>query len=821
MRSKSSSATEPSQLDSEKAPLVDNLPNASAAPALEAAAGLKQESSGCFMGISKRTVAGLAATGALLLIFAASAWIPDPGCIHGMVFPSQLQSASSDGRIDPARVFLSIPSTERLLENLRYYSSGTHVAGINYTQASYTRDYFEQQGIDAKIVEYFPWMNYPVDQRVALYNTTNNKVVFEAGLREDVVAQDPLSEDPNNLPAFHGYSADGNVTGQLVYANYGTIDDFKALEKAGVSVANKIVLVRYGRVFRGLKVQAAELHGARGVLIYSDPADDGFSRGKTYPDGPWRPESSIQRGSVIRLQVYPGDPLTPGYASTESAPRIDPKDAKNINHIPSLPLSYRDAEPLLRALQGCGANASTIADSWVGGLAAKGVEYWTGPSELSVNLLNRVEYKTVPVQNVIGRIKGSEDSEHAVIIGNHRDAWCAGASDPSSGSAALLELARALGELMKLGWRPRRTIVLASWDAEEYGMVGSTEWVEEKIDWLRANGVAYINVDNAVSGTSFAAQASPMFKRLLHSVTRQVPYPNSNESVYNAWLRQSLAEHRLGSASTESVAHASANSDADIDANDDDGASAEKPHKPPINLLGSGSAYTAFMAHAGVSSLSMAFSGIPGAYHSNYDSPKRLTSFIDPDMKLHQAMVRIWGLIAIRLADDPVIDLDPVSYAKDVRKYIKMLKKQISAQSSDDTASAAALGRVRNLHAAQRQLLISSHMVERDRKHLRAVYGEDCQMKSRRRHASCIKLRESINDRVFGLERHFIDPEGIPSREWYKHVLVGPGRSLGYGAQVFPALAEAAEDGDWRQFQVHVKHAAETIYEAAWFLREV
>ncbi|KAJ2637433.1 Vacuolar protein sorting-associated protein 70 [Coemansia sp. RSA 1286] len=807
MRS-SSPATEPSHEESEKALLVNRRSDTLASAALNATTGLHEpkQSGSSMCGVSKRAMAGLAAASALLLIFIGSAWIPDSGCIHGMVFPGQ-QSASGDSRIDPAQVFLSIPSTERLLEHLQYYSSGTHVAGINHTQAAYTRDYFEQQGIEAKIVEYFPWMNYPVDQRVALYNTTTSKVVFEAGLKEDVVPQDPLSEDPNNLPAFHGYSADGNVTGQLVYANYGTMDDFGALKQAGISVVDKIVLVRYGRVFRGLKVQAAELHGARGVLIYSDPADDGFSKGKTYPDGPWRPESSIQRGSVMRLQVYPGDPLTPGYASTENAPRIDPKDAKNINHIPSLPLSYRDAEPLLRALQGCGANASAIDGSWVGGLAAKGVEYWTGPSGLHVNLLNRVEYKTVPVQNVIGRIKGSEDSEHAVILGNHRDAWCAGASDPSSGSAVLLELARALGELMKLGWRPRRTILLASWDAEEYGLVGSTEWVEEKIDWLRANGVAYINVDGAVSGTAFAAQASPTLKQLLYSVTQQVPYPGSNETVYDTWLRQSLQR---------------ANTDVDVDADADTDTDAKKPPVPPVNLLGSGSDYTAFMAHAGVSSLSMAFSGSPGAYHSNYDSPKRLTSFIDPGMQLHQAMVRIWGLAAIKLADGAVIDLDPLSYAKDVRKYIKMLKKHVSAQpSSNGTTSTAALGKIRHLHAAQRQLLISSHMVERDRKHLRAIYGEDCQMKSRRRHANCIKLRTSINERVFGLERHFTDPEGIPGRTWYKHVLVSPGRWLGYGAQVFPALAEAAEDGDWKLFQVHVKHAAETIHEAAWFLREV
>ncbi|KAJ1862508.1 Vacuolar protein sorting-associated protein 70 [Coemansia sp. RSA 2703] len=763
--------------------------------------------------VTKRAVAGVAAAVALLLIFVASSWIPDTGCIHGMVSPGRLEFPS-DGRIDPVQVFLNIPSTEMLSEHLQYYSSGTHVAGINHTQATYTRDYFEAQGIDAKIVEYFPWLNYPVSQRVVLFNETSSKIIFEASLKEDILSEDPLTEDPNNLPAFHGYSADGNVTGQLVYANYGSIDDFQALDKAGISVSGKIVLVRYGGVFRGIKVHAAELRGARGVLIYSDPADDGYSRGETYPNGPWRPDSSIQRGSVMRIQMYPGDPLTPGYASTADAPRIDPADAKNINHIPSLPLSYRDAQPLLRALQGHGKNASDIGKTWVGGLTSRGVEYWTGPSELSVNLLNKVEYKETSIQNVIGKIKGSEDSEHAVILGNHRDAWCAGASDPSSGSAALLELARALGELMKLGWRPRRTIILASWDAEEYGLVGSTEWVEEKIDWLRANGIAYINVDTAVSGTSFTAQASPVLKNLLYIVTQQVSYPHSNETVYDVWLRNSQSKSEVSDMTDMLL---------------DDFTDIQKKMAPPVGLLGSGSDYTAFMAHAGVSSLSMAFSGSSGAYHSNYDSPKRLTTFIDPDMRLHQAMVRIWGLVVIKLADDPVIDLNPVSYAKDLRRYIKTLEAHVSkhlnfatgGKNIDHTVRHAVLKKLHHLRAAQRQFTISAHMVQRDRDHLRAIYGDDCQMKSRRRHASCIKLRSSINDRAFSLERHLIDPEGIPGREWFKHVLVSPGRWMGYGAQVFPALSEAAEDGDWRQFQLHAKHAAETIHEAAWFLREV
>ncbi|KAJ2384061.1 Vacuolar protein sorting-associated protein 70, partial [Coemansia sp. RSA 2559] len=334
---------------------------------------------------SRRTIVIALSVVAFLFMCAAMSLLPSPGCVVRN-FPgcdNLSNGGSPDGRIDPAQVFLDMVSTNRLHENLKYYASGTHVAGINRTQAIYTKDYFSHHGIDAKIVEYYPWMNYPVDQRVALFNTTTHEVLYEAGLEEDSVPGDAASDDPNNLPAFHGFSADGNVTGQLVYANYGSLEDFRLLADAGISVMDKIVLVRYGGMLRGLKVQAASLQGARGVLIYSDPADDGYTKGKVYPEGPWRPESSFQRGSVSLIQMYPGDPLTPGYPAKKDAARISPKDAKNLNTIPSLPLSYRDAFPLLQALQGHGRNASELDGGWVGGLVSKGIEYWTGPSSLS------------------------------------------------------------------------------------------------------------------------------------------------------------------------------------------------------------------------------------------------------------------------------------------------------------------------------------------------------------------------------------------------------------------------------------------------------
>ncbi|KAJ1951296.1 Vacuolar protein sorting-associated protein 70 [Linderina macrospora] len=761
---------------------------------------------------AKKVAVGLLLVAGLLATFGTLSELPVPECMlnHSPVSSTAMSNTTTaGGSLDAGSIFLGLTSTERLRENLAKYTSKTRVGGKNKEFAEYTRDCFLQLGLDTQISEYYPWLNYPVDQRVALFNATTSEVLFEAGLKEDVIPGDPASSDPNNLPAFHGYSADGNVTGQLVYANYGSVDDFKALKAAGISVKDKIVLVRYGNLFRGLKVHGAELEGARGVLIYSDPAEDGYVQGPVYPEGPWRPESSFQRGSVQRMTVYPGDPLTPGYAATEDAPRLDPSKATNINHIPSLPLSHRDAEPLLRALKGQGKQASEVGDNWVGGLTSKGVEYWTGPSELNVNLLNKVEYKTMPIQNVIGKIRGSEEPNRAIIIGNHFDSWSAGAADPASGSAALLEIAYGLGQLLKLGWRPRRTIILASWDAEEYFTVGSTEWVEDNLDWLRAEAVAYLNVDMAVAGHDFTASASPILKDILYDVTKKVHHPNSTESVYSMW-----AKKLLGKGSVEEVPSFGKK------------LRVKKP-RPPVHPLGSGSDYTAFMAHAGISSIDMRFSGQESTYHSNYDNFNWMVQNVDPDMKYHEAITQIWGLMAIQLATDPVLDLNPVAYAKEIKQYVVQIEKMLASKLHKSNKykhkdmDAVVAKKLRHVRKAQQLLLTNARAIEQDKKRLLRVYGENCEMGSKRRQAICVHLRKQINDCTMRLERQFLNPEGIPGREWYKHILASPGRWMGYESQVFPALAEAIEDNDWKRFQQHEKKMAEILDGAAWFLREI
>ncbi|KAJ1943922.1 Vacuolar protein sorting-associated protein 70, partial [Linderina macrospora] len=490
-------------------------------------------------------------------------------------------------RIHASKVFFNIPSPEHLQKHLKYYTSGTHFGGRDTKAAEYTRAFFENCGIKTQVVQYYPWLGFPGHHHVTVFNATTEHVLFKAKMTEDEITSDPATQYRSNLPAFHAYSGSGNVSGALVYANYGEVGDYRALDAAGISVEGKVVLVRYGEIARGIKVQLAEQHGARGVLIYSDPSDDGYGKGKVYPDGPWRPATSIERGSVALTQIYPGDPLTPGYAATKNAPRINPKDAQNLNHIPSLPLSYQDAEPLLRTLAGHGKRANQLGDSWTGGLVSRGVEYWTGPSTLHVNMLNTVQHKQVAIQNVIGTITGTDEEDRAVIIGSHHDAWSAGATDPGSGAAALLEVARGLGELMKLGWKPRRTIILASWDATEHGLVGATEWVEANVDWMRHEVLAYLNVNSAVAGDRFTAAASPLLHDLLYQLARQIPMPHTNTSLYDAWNRQS----------TDSST-------------------------PFIDTIGSGgsSDTAAFQLHAGVASLDMGFRGLAGTHNSNYDS---------------------------------------------------------------------------------------------------------------------------------------------------------------------------------------------------------
>ncbi|CAM0140747.1 unnamed protein product [Umbelopsis sp. WA50703] len=662
---------------------------------------------------------------------------------------------------------LVAPSNDSLREYLDHYTSEAHLAGTesDRAQAEWTRDKFEEFGIpDVKIETYWPLLNYPKNHRVAIVSGPKN-LHYEAKLREDVAKEDKTSKGQDDVPTFHGYSKAGNVTAPIVYVNYGRIEDFRLLESLGVNMTGTIALVRYGENFRGLKVTAAEKFGCVGALIYSDPIDDGpvgkpgiDNPAKSYPEGPWRSRSSVQRGSVQPFSLMAGDPLTPGYAATENATRVPIDETIGIAKIPSMPISWEDAIPLFRALEGHG----YLIKNWVGGLTE--VSYNIGPSEAQVNLVNEIENKVTPIWNVIGKIEGQDKDEKSIILGNHRDAWVFGAVDPSSGSAIMLEVAKVLGQLLKKGWRPQRTIILASWDAEEYGMVGSTEWVEDHKDWLDREALCYLNVDMAVYGPYFVATGSPSLNNLLYHVTMEVKDPKTGQSVYDVWRSNSI----------------------------------RYSDSPIVGVLGSGSDYVGFIDHVGIPSLDIRFVGESGIYHSNYDSLYWMDHFGDPTYEYHAALTKIWGLLTLRLASQPVLEFTAITYANELAGYYEQLlqagfpHKFSKLKAAIDKFEEAA--KLLDAQAAAADKTIDSTRLD---------------------------VIKSVNNRLAFFERQFIDPQGISGREWFKHVVIAPGLWTGYAAQTFPAIVEALDSDNTTAIAYTEERAAFHIEKAAdWMAKD-
>src|SRR5262245_16409947 len=423
--------------------------------------------------------------------------------------------------------FRAVPNSKSAREHLRRLTLEPHIAGTreDYNTAVYVRDQLRSYGLTAELREYEVWLNYPNAPTVLELITTRRQ---KLSTQEAVVPGDPTSSNPKITPLFNGYSASGDVTAPVVYANYGLPPDYEELKKAGVNVKGKIVIVRYGNSFRGVKAKVAEDQGATGCIIYSDPADDGYMQGDVYPKGPWRPVASGQRGSVQYLFDYPGDPLTPGRPSIPGEPRLKPEEATDLTRLPVQPIAYDVARTILSQLKG-----PLRPRGFQGGLPF--AYHVGGTNDVKVRLKTDMDYKIRKIWNVVARIDGNEDKDRWVILGNHRDAWVFGAVDPNSGSAAMLEVGRGFGELLKQGWKPRRTIILCSWDAEEYGLIGSTEWAEEMADELRQKAVAYLNLDAAVSGPNFTASSVPSLWKLMRATTRDVKDPKTGKSVYQQW----------------------------------------------------------------------------------------------------------------------------------------------------------------------------------------------------------------------------------------------------------------------------------------------
>jgi N-acetylated-alpha-linked acidic dipeptidase len=664
--------------------------------------------------------------------------------------------------------FLAVPDPKLAEEHLRILTQAPHVAGSpeDKATAEYVAKKFREAGLDTEVVEYKVWMNYPLEISVDI---TAPPGLTMHGPRPEHVEGDPYDDDARVLIPFNGMSPSGDVEAEVVYANYGTPEDFKKLEQMKIDVRGKIVLVRYGQNFRGVKVFVAQEHGAAGVLIYSDPYDDGWRRGDKYPQGPWRPDSGVQRGSVGYMFEFPGDPTTPGIASVSSLPdskRTPPEQSAQLPKIASTPLSYADAWPILEHLAG-----PESPREWQGSLP---FTYHVGAGPVKVHMHLKQDYQYRTIWDVIGRARGSESPDQWVVAGNHRDAWVYGAVDPNSGTAAMLEAVHGVGELLKSGWRPKRTIVFASWDGEEEGLIGSTEWAEEHAAEL-ANAAAYFNVDVAVAGPKFEASAVPSLKPFVRDVTRSVPAPGGG-MLYDAWSKSSQTR----------------------DATSPEEASTSPFHPPVVNGksevavgdLGSGSDYTAFLQHLGVPSADIGSTGAYGVYHSVFDNFAWFKKFADPYFVYEQEMARVFGLEAIRMADTDVLPYHYEQYGKEIVAYVDAAKKKAeTAFGAQAPNFSAATDAARNFEKAGAKILAHEKRLPQD--------------------------SARLNEILRGAENALLIPEGLPTRPWFKHSVYAPGRYTGYAAVVIPGVSEAIDKRDLARTQEQIAALAGALERAA------
>ncbi|KAG7095262.1 hypothetical protein E1B28_006035 [Marasmius oreades] len=778
--------------------------------------------------------------------------------------------------------FLRVPDPKSALGAARHYAGRAHLAGseADFEQAKDFLSFLQHTlGIDpphaqpifssgspqsrhatlsipkldkaqAWIDVYYPVLNTPLEHTLQALNG-NGEVIWEAELEENPDKTDPDAHRyANAVPTFHGLSRTGDVKGELIYANYGLKEDYDALVESGVDFTGKIVLARYGGNFRGLKIKAAEELGAAGVLVFSDPKDDGtvtVENGyKPYPHGPARNPDSVQRGSVQYLSLYPGDPTTPGYPSYENSTRTE---GENIPKIPSLPISWANARKLFDLLNGKDA----------------GVNGWGG----IVRLNNQVDTKVTPIWNTIGVIPGRIKDE-IVVLGNHRDAWVLGAADPTSGTATIHETIRGFGELLKTGWKPLRTVVFASWDAEEYGLVGSTEWGEDFSEFISRHAVAYLNVDVGASGSTFHAEASPLLAHVIRRAADDLPHPTrKNATLWDATKDQGdlFGEHLNGSVSIRAL-------------------QTNVLDALGIGALGSGSDYTVFLQRLGVPSMNHGFSAALHDpvyhYHSIYDTQRFQEMYADPGSHRQVAAAKHLGLVALRIASSPILPFNTTHYAQELDKYLDEVETtaadnnievdlsplrtsihalQGASLALDHEKSAAAC----ELHRVIRQIKKRGKKIHKWKRKLRRAYckwlkrvfGKECKKYHHgdekifkdvdalewdgkdhemdfalaiavisnheqgvdlghgcghrhphwpgwliRRLIHAVKRVRAVNQKLIAFERGFISEEGLPGRAWYKHLGVAPGLWLGYGATTFPALTESIT------FEKNATHAA-------------
>ncbi len=635
--------------------------------------------------------------------------------------------------------YLKLPQPRHCGRYLRQLTLEPHVAGTpgDRRVSEYIADEFRADGLETETVEYKVLLSYP--KSVALELTEPEHVTLahpEPPIRGDKATY--VEDHYAHIP-WNAYSPSADITAPVVYANYGTSEDYDRLESLGVSVRGRVVLMRYFHGYRGGKSLEAEKQGVAGVLVYSDPAEDGASQGRVYPKGPWGPLAHFQRGAVVYDFMVPGDPLTPGWASTEGARRIPESESKILPKIPMMPLSAADAGEILSRLAG-----PAVPKTWQGALP---FPYHIGDGTARVHLRLEMENRVTPIWDVIGKIRGRDEPDKLVILGNHHDAWVYGAVDPASGTATMLETARAFGTLLREGFRPRRTLVFGSWDAEEYTLTGSTEWGEQYEDDLKKNAVACLNVDSATSGRNLSVSLVPSLLRATIEAARNVSDPASGQSLYDRWASEN------GALNIRSYAVPGAGAGG-----------------VPFGILGGGSDFMVFLQHDGVPSADLSFDGPYGVYHSLYDDFDWMKKFGDPGFQYHAAMSRLWGLLALRLADADVEPLDYAAYGSETEAYLNSLKALAPAGFSASEIDP---------------------LIERSRRWHEAAAAVTARLDAWRTSAAGADPAAAghINDCLMDEERALLEPEGIPGRPWFRHMVYAPLPS--YDAETLPGLREA------------------------------
>lgn len=672
------------------------------------------------------------------------------------------------------RRYLEIPDAAKCGKYLRRLTAKPHVAGTpgdrRVTEFIYNE--FKRDGLNPEIVEYRVLLSYPkkiavelaAPERVKLANP-EPKVPHD----KDTRVSDPMARMPWN-----GYSPSADLTAPVIYVNYGSAEDYDQSEKLGVSVKGKIVLARYFHGYRGGKSLEAEKRGAAGIIVYSDPADDGATKGGVYPQGPWGPPGHFQRGAVVYDFQVPGDPLTPGWPSTDSARRIPEAEAKILPKIPMVPLSAADAQEILKRLAG-----PEVPKGWQGGLP---FTYHLGDDTVKVRLALEMENRVTPVWNVIGRIPGSEEPEKLVILSNHHDAWVYGAVDPSSGTATMLETARALGGLWKEGFRPRRTIVLGNWDAEEYTLTGSTEWGEQYEEELRKSAVVCLNVDASTSGAEFTVSTVPALLPALIEATQAVRDPATGRSIYERWKER----RSIGNVRSYALPGSTGG-------------------PVPFGILGGGSDFMVFLQHDGVPSLDMIFDGPYGVYHSVYDDYAWMERFGDPGFRYHAAMSRLWGLLALRFAQADLLPFDYSIYAAEVAAYLQGLEKIAPP----------------DFFAREIQPLIQKCAAWKEAAAQATAELEAWRCGGERSAGNSTGLKpaatEVFNDRLMAQERALLDEQGIPGRPWFRHLIYAPLPS--YEPETLPGLREALVARDLERARAEAERLNQALERALGALR--